>query len=41
MGLFDFISDTKDRIDKSRQAREYIQRAKELVNEATKNSEVK
>lgn len=33
MGLFDFISDTKDRMDKSRQAREYIQRAKELVNE--------
>lgn len=33
MGLFDLFSDAKDNMDKSRQAREYIQRAKELVRE--------
>lgn len=33
MGLFDFLNDVKDNMDKSRQAREYIQRAKELVRE--------
>lgn len=34
MGLFDLFSDVKDNMDKSRQAREYLQRAKELVQEA-------
>lgn len=33
MRLFDLFSDAKDNMDKSRQAREYIQRAKELVSE--------
>lgn len=33
MGLFDLFSDVVDSIDKSRQAREYTQRAKELVRE--------
>ena len=33
MGIFDLFSDAKDSMDKSRQAREYIQRAKELVRE--------
>lgn len=33
MGLFDLFSDAKESMDKSRQAREYIQRAKELVRE--------
>lgn len=33
MGLFDLFSDAKDNMDKKRQAREYIKRAKELVRE--------
>lgn len=33
MGFFDLISDAKDSMDKRRQAKEYIQRAKELVRE--------
>lgn len=33
MGFFDLFSGAKDNMDKSRQAREYIQRAKELVRE--------
>lgn len=33
MGLFDLFGDVKDNMDKRRQAREYIQRAKELVRE--------
>lgn len=33
MGIFDLLSESKDRIDKNRRAREYIQRAKDLVNE--------
>lgn len=33
MGFFDLLSDAKDSMDKRRQAREYIQRAKELVRE--------
>lgn len=33
MGIFDLLNDTKKNMDKSRQAREYIQRAKELVSE--------
>lgn len=33
MGLFDLFNDVKESADRSRQAREYIQRAKELVRE--------
>ena len=33
MGLFDIISGAKENYNKRSQAREYIQRAKELVNE--------
>jgi len=33
MGLFDLFSDAKDNMDKKRQAREYLKRAKELVRE--------
>lgn len=33
MGFWDFLSDVKDSADKSREAREYLQRAKELVRE--------
>ena len=33
MGLFDLFSDTKNSIDKNRQAKEYIRRAKELISE--------
>lgn len=33
MGFFDLFSDVKENMDKSRQAKEYIRRAKELVRE--------
>ena len=33
MGVFDFLSDTKESMDRNRQAREYLRRAKELVQE--------
>lgn len=33
MGLFDLFNDVKENVDKSRQAREYIKRAKELIRE--------
>lgn len=33
MGLFDLLSDTKDKMDKSAKAREYLRDAKRYVNE--------